>query len=155
MMNKDRPIPSDEYRVIVQNVPIVSVDLLVHHDGGLVLGKRTNEPAAGEWFVPGGTVLKGETRREAAHRVAEEEIGCEVLIDEELGVYEHHYNASEYPEIESKQYLATAFVVTPTGKDLEPDEQHSRVEVFKPPFTDLHNYVERYIRDLRAEGYKY
>jgi colanic acid biosynthesis protein WcaH len=54
MGDEDKPTPPEEYSTIAQNVPIVSVDLLVHHNGGLVLGKRQNEPVKGEWFVPDG-----------------------------------------------------------------------------------------------------
>lgn len=155
MGDEDKPIPPEEYRTIAQNVPIVSVDLLVHHNGGLVLGKRQNEPAKGEWFVPGGTVLKRETLVDAVHRVAQEELGPDVVVDERLGIYEHFYDAAATEGVDSKQYLATAFIVTPRTNTLEPDEQHDPLRVFDAPFPKSHNYVERYIRDLRAAGYRY
>jgi colanic acid biosynthesis protein WcaH len=154
--DSDHPIPPDEYRVIARNVPIVSVDLLVHHDGGLVLGERRNEPAKGKWFVPGGTVMKGETLVQAVHRVARQELGTDVLVDRRLGTYEHFYDAAETPGVESKQYLATAFVVTPRSEELEPDDQHGSLEVFTEPFDgEIHDYVRRYIQELRALGYEY
>jgi len=155
MTDADQPIPPDEYETIVEHVPLVSVDLLVHHERGLVLGKRNNAPAKGEWFVPGGSVLKGETRRQAVHRVAEEEIGSDVLIGDELGVYDHVYDTAEAEGVDSKQYLATAYIVTPVRDYLRPDDQHTDLEVFTSPFPDLHSYVERYIRDLRRDGYQY
>ncbi|MFC7021134.1 MULTISPECIES: NUDIX domain-containing protein [Haloarcula] len=154
-MNEEQPISSDDYRVIADNVPIVSVDLLVHTQGGLLLGKRQNEPARGEWFVPGGTVLKGEDRRQAVHRVAQEEMGTDVTIERTLGVYEHSYDAAESDGVHSKQYLATAFVVTPKSRDFTPDEQHVEFRVFDATFPALHDYVWRYINDLRALGYNY
>jgi colanic acid biosynthesis protein WcaH len=40
-------IPEDDWRTIVANVPIVSVDLLIRTDEGLLFGRRTNEPAKG------------------------------------------------------------------------------------------------------------
>jgi len=152
---EDQPISTADYQTIARHVPIVSVDLLIHHRGGLVLGERRKEPAKGEWFVPGGTVLKGETRREAVHRVARTELGTDVLVDELLGTYEHVYDAAETPGVDSKEYLATAYVVTLTGGDLSPDAQHNALEVFEAPFPTLHDYVKRYIRDLRARGYQY
>lgn len=155
MGDEDKPIPPEEYRTIAQNVPIVSVDLLVHHNGGLVLGKRQNEPAKGEWFVPGGTVLKRETLVDAVHRVAQEELGSDVVVDERLGTFEHFYDTAATEGVDSKQYLATAFIITPKRKALESDDQHDSLQVFDAPFTQLHNYVERYIRDLRAAGYRY
>lgn len=155
MNNNDQPIPTDEYGIIVKHVPLISVDLLIHHDGGLVLGKRNNAPAKGEWFVPGGSVLKGETRQQAVHRVAEEELSSDVLIDLELGVYDHFYCTAEAENANSKQYLATAYVVTPVQSEISPDDQHSNLKVFNSPFPEFHNYIERYIRDLQRNGYQY
>ena len=155
MRDSNRPIPTDEYETIVKHVPIISVDLLVHHNGGLVLGKRKNAPARGKGFVPGGTVLKDETRRQAVHRVAEEELGSDVLIDNKLGTYDLFFHTAEVDGANSKQYLATAYVVTPIQSDISTDDQHTTLKVFNSPFPDLHNYIERYIRDLRKNGYRY
>lgn len=155
MNNSNQPIPTDEYETIVKRVPIISVDLLVHHNGGLILGKRKNEPVKGEWFVPGGTVVKDETRQQAVHRVAEEELSSDVIIDSELGVYDHFYCTAEVDGANSKQYLATAYIVTPVQNEIASDDQHTHFEVFNSPFPSFHNYIERYIRDLRASGYQY
>jgi colanic acid biosynthesis protein WcaH len=57
MRTTDKPIPDDEWCTIVANVPLVSVDLVIEHDDGVLLGKRENEPAKNEWVVPGGTVF--------------------------------------------------------------------------------------------------
>lgn len=78
-------IPDKTWRTIMAQAPIVSVDLLVHVNNGLVFGKQTNEPAEGYWFVPGGRLEKGETREEAVHRVAREELGVNGSIVESQG----------------------------------------------------------------------
>jgi colanic acid biosynthesis protein WcaH len=67
----------------VTSVPLVSVDLVVRHDGGAVLGRRQNEPAKGEWFVPGGRVHKDERLTDAVHRVARTELGSDVTATSE------------------------------------------------------------------------
>ncbi|ADQ68681.1 ADP-ribose pyrophosphatase [Halogeometricum borinquense DSM 11551] len=144
----EKPIPPNEWRTIVENVPIVSVDLVVKHDGGILLGMRENEPAKGEWFVPGGTVLKGESLTDAVHRVATEELGVDVTINDRLGTFEHFYDTSEVDGIDSKHYVATAFVVTPDTNKLNTDTQHSRFQVFEPPYETVHPYVERYLEKL-------
>lgn len=77
-------ISDDDWATIVANVPIVSVDLLVQYDDGLVLGRRTNEPAKGFWFMPGGRVQKGETRSEAVYRIGKEELGVDLKFVESL-----------------------------------------------------------------------
>ena len=142
-------IAADEWRTIVANVPLVSVDLVIEHDGGVILGKRQNEPAKGEWFVPGGTVLKNESRTDAVHRVAKDELGESLGIDDCLGTYEHFYETADVDGVDSKHYLATGYRCHFTRDDPDPisDGQHSDFRVFRPPYENLHPYVEQYLND--------
>ena len=146
---RNRWIPDEEWRTIVANVPLVSVDLVIEHDGGVLLGKRENEPAKGEWFVPGGTVHKNESRTDAVHRVATEELGEAVVIDECLGTYEHLYETAAVDGVDSKHYLATGYRCRFDAADpkVGGDDQHSDFRVFRPPFEDLHPYVTQYLDD--------
>jgi len=146
-MQDDGWIPEDEWKIIVRKMPIVSVDLIVLHKGGVVLGKRRNEPAKGEWFVPGGRVKKGERLEDAVHRIAREELGTDVEIKEMLGVYEHFYNTADIPDA-SKHYVAVAFVVTPIDEKFVPDNQHTEFRVFTSA-DGLHPYVKQYMADVR------
>ena len=138
-------IPADDWRTIVANVPIVSVDLVIRRDGGVLLGRRTNEPAKGYWFVPGGRVLKGETRREAVHRVAEAELGIDVEIVESLGAFEHVYDTSDVDGVDTKHYLANGYVVDVVGGDVDPDAQHDGFRVFRSAPEPCHEYVAAYV----------
>ena len=56
----------------------VSVVLLPINPGGLLLVKRVQEPAAGEWGLPGGFIETGETWQEAGAREVFEETGFRV-----------------------------------------------------------------------------
>lgn len=144
----EQPISDEDWETIVQSVPIVSVDLLVRVGEGIILGKRTNKPLKGEWFVPGGTVFKNERLRDAVHRVATEELSTNVTIREELGSYEHFYESSEVENAATKHYLATSFIVTPNKTEFEPDGQHTELRVFTPPFPEVHPYIERYLSEM-------
>ena len=148
-MADEKPIPDDEWATIVRNVPLVSVDLVVRTDGGVVLAKRRNEPAKGEWFVPGGVVRKHEEIEKAVHRVAREELGVSVTIDRRLGAYEHFYETADVEATDGKHYVAIGHVVTATGEIRVADDQHDAVEIFEPPFDglDLHPYVAAYLAD--------
>jgi colanic acid biosynthesis protein WcaH len=120
---------------------------VIEHDGGVLLGKRENDPAKGEWFVPGGTVFKNESRTDAVHRVATEELGEAVVIDDCLGTYEHVYETADVDGVDSKHYLATGYRCrfesdTP---EIGGDDQHSGFRVFTPPFEGLHPYVTQYL----------
>jgi colanic acid biosynthesis protein WcaH len=149
-------IPDDDWRTIVANAPIVSVDLLVRYDGGLVFGKRENEPVKGWWFLPGGRVHKGETRTEAVHRVAREELGLSVDIVESLGAFEHFYDTSDVAGVDTKHYLANGYVVdagdalAAAGDDgvdgeLTTDDQHADLRVFESPPDPLHDHIRDYL----------
>jgi len=140
-------IPPEDWETIVQSVPIVSVDLVTLTGDGVVLAKRTNEPAKGEWFVPGGRVRKGERLREAVHRVADEELGVDVSIEQSLGTYEHLYETSEFGDSGGKHYVPHGFVVRTETNSFRLDAQHDAIEVFTEPPSSLHEYVAAYLRD--------
>lgn len=148
-MADDSPVGDAEWRTVVRHVPIVSVDLVVRQGDGIVLGKRTNEPARGEWFVPGGRVHKNERLEAAVHRIAAEELGVAVTVERRLGVYEHFWDATEHDDVDGKHYVPVAFLVTATDGDFEADDQHEALRRFEPPFDDLslHPYVETYLAD--------
>lgn len=147
-------ISDDEWATIVRHVPIVSVDLVVECDEGIVLGKRQNEPAKGEWFVPGGRVHKHETLREAVHRVADEELGIEVKIVEQLGAYEHFYETADVSDAGGKHYLANGFVVEATSYPSKSDAQHSELRMFEELPSDLHKYTQNYLVDASSVKYE-
>jgi colanic acid biosynthesis protein WcaH len=138
-------IPDEEWETIVENVPVVSVDLVVECPEGIVLGTRTNEPAKGEWFVPGGRVRKGERLEAAAHRIADEELGVSGEIQEALGAFEHFYETSAVGC--SKHYVAHGYHVRTEATTFTPDGQHSEVAVFEEPPSELHEYVAAYLAE--------
>jgi colanic acid biosynthesis protein WcaH len=149
-MSDDGPVPAEEWATVVRHVPIVSVDLVVETDEGIVLGKRRNEPAEGEWFVPGGRVHKHERLQEAVHRVAGEELGVAVTIERRLGVYEHRYDTADVPDGGGKHYVPVGYHVSVAhDADLRTDDQHEALDVFPDPSgtLDLHPYVEAYLVD--------
>lgn len=104
---------------VVRDTPLVSIDLLVR-DGErrLLMGLRTNEPARGAWFVPGGRILKDETLEEALARIARSELGLTVARSATrlVGVFTHRYdtNFAGAPGI-STHYVMLAHELAWTG----------------------------------------
>lgn len=146
-------IPPAEWATIVEHVPIVSVDLVVLAGGGVVLGRRENDPAKGEWFVPGGRVWKFEPLEDTVHRVAEAELGVGVEIIERLGAYEHFYKRADVPDVDEKHYVANGFVVETDGSNMHADDQHGDVRVFENLPDSLYKYVAAYLRNASAVEY--
>ena len=72
---------------MVNQRPVVAVDVLIRKDDGYVFIKRKNEPYRGRWAIPGGLVEYGETVEQAAKREAKEETGLDVKLIRLVGVY--------------------------------------------------------------------
>lgn len=123
-----------DYERAVRGLPILCVDVILYTPSGLpVLLKRRNEPLAGEWWVPGGRVYKGEPVDVAAVRKLKEECGvaAERGALEFVGYYEEVFNKSRFG---LGKYHAVSLVfasrvpVRPT--DLTLDDQHSEAREF-------------------------
>lgn len=110
---------------------------------------RTNQRKASVLF-PGVLSSKNERLTDAAHRVATIEVGCDVEIQAQLGAFEHFYETSDVDGVDSKHYVANGFVVEPIEDQhiRISDSQHSQFRVAKPPFDDLHPYVQQYLEEI-------
>jgi len=73
-------IPQELYNQILREVPIACVDIAIVAGGSILLVRRQDAPAAGQWWVPGGRVLKGEKMKETARRKAREEVGLDCHV---------------------------------------------------------------------------
>jgi len=115
-------VPEDLYSRILQVMPIPCVDLLVVDDAGKVLLLlRRNEPAAGQWWFPGGRVLFGEARRDAAKRKLEQECGLFSTQFEEMGTFDVFFDFGQHERAHS---ITTLFKVrVGTGYDMRLDQQ--------------------------------
>ena len=86
-------VSEELYSQILQVMPIPCVDLLVVNEAGKVLLLlRKNEPAAGQWWFPGGRILFGELRCESAKRKLEEECALFSTQIQEIGTFDLIFN---------------------------------------------------------------
>lgn len=113
---------------IVANTPLISIDLVIKNcSGEVLLGLRTNRPALGKWFVPGGRICKDETINDAFGRLTREELGIAAPIAEGqfLGVYEHFYPDNYSGDDFSTHYVVLGYQLTlDLSLDKLPKEQH-------------------------------
>jgi colanic acid biosynthesis protein WcaH len=144
----DEWLPEELYTDFLRHMPEACVDVVVEHDGRVLVARRENEPAKGEWFWPGSRLFKGEALADAASRVAREELGIEVDVVEQLGATTHVWDTSEQSDDVARHTVLVVYRVHPTGDDPEPtlDEQHSAVRWLEAPDPGLHEYVNRYLR---------
>ncbi len=87
--------------------PVVGIGAIILRPGEILLEQRGNQPALGQWSVPGGGVELGESLEDAVRRETKEETGLEVenaeLIDvvdqahlDKQGRVEYHYVIIDY-----------------------------------------------------------
>lgn len=115
----------DEFKNIYSKVPRLCVDVVIKHQGGIVLVKRSIPPCKGMWHFAGGTVLKGERLKDAVKRVAKEESGLDVNVIGPLKPVEF------YSEPLIANDVSIAFLVESVGGVLEKDENAEEIGIFK------------------------
>ena len=144
----DQRVPDETYARFLELMPQVCVELVLEYDEGLLLTKRTQEPAKGEWFWPGNRLYKGERLEEAANRLGREELGIEVVLEQQLGVYEHFWDESAAEGRPSRHTVNVVFLAQ-ASDDEKPslDHQHSEYRFIDTVEPDLHEYVRQYITE--------
>ena len=121
----------ETFKVVVASTPLVSIDLCLVHGNKLLLGLRQNEPLKGQWFTPGGRVVKNERWQDALERIAKVELGlglnhadCQLM-----GVWDHLYeNGAVSPDISTHYVNLPHVCFFDELPALTMDEQHGQLE---------------------------
>jgi colanic acid biosynthesis protein WcaH len=152
-MAKPKHLNRKDFLKVVENTPLVSIDLIVYDPAGNVLvGLRRNRPAQNTWFVPGGKILKEERIADAIRRISKAELGVEIPFEhfQFKGVYEHLYpdNFAESPGI-STHYIVLAYETHLTSLLCSPPpDQHSEYRWMTPreilAHPDVHENTKTY-----------
>jgi len=150
---RPRVLNKDEFAQVVRNTPLVAIDLIVRdRERCVLLGLRTNEPAKGKWFVPGGVVRKYERLNYAFARIVKTEIGLEASIGDAkfIGVYEHLYDTNVFVEEGyGTHYVVLAYELNLNHRPpIVSDRQHSDFRWMTPAelisSPDVHHNTQAY-----------
>lgn len=118
----------EDFATVVRSTPLISVDLLVENERGeFLLGKRTNRPAQGWLFVPGGRVQKDEQLEHAFERLTLAELGLRLPMSagQFYGVWQHFYDDNFSGTDFSTHYVVLSFRLRVKEAALTlPDAQH-------------------------------
>ncbi len=143
---------------IVDGTPLVSIDLILRNERGeILLGRRTNRPAQGLWFVPGGRIRKNERVREALLRISARELGVEISQAKLLGVFDHLYpdNFLGVPDISTHYVVLGMEAAWPAGASVQADDQHDEFKWWTTAeilaSSDVHENTKAYFR-LRVKS---
>ena len=122
------------FKTVVENTPLVSIDLCLVCDGQVLLGKLNNDPLKGEWFTPGGRIHKNEAWQDALLRIAEVELGLSGIAVEVfalMGVWDHFYNNSAVDQNTSTHYVNLPHYAEFKSKpQIALDDQHAEFKWF-------------------------
>jgi colanic acid biosynthesis protein WcaH len=149
----------EEFAEVIRLTPLVAIDLVVYSpDGRVLVGRRTNEPAKGVFFVPGSRITKNETRANAFQRIANEELGVALKIEQAkfLGAFEHLYPTNRFGiEGFGTHYITLAYELTLALDSAKlPTDQHGEyawmtpAEILSSP--EVHENTKAYCRRLPA-----
>ncbi len=75
--------------------PLIGIGIIVLKPGAVLLVRRGQAPAQGEWSLPGGAQELGETAEEAARRELQEETGLAVGPLTLVGHFDSIHRASD------------------------------------------------------------
>jgi colanic acid biosynthesis protein WcaH len=150
-------VSDDIFRPIVRWAPLVSLDLIIKDPAGRVLvGLRTNQPAKGWYFVPGGVIRKNETIEDAFTRILQVETGFRAALDAArlLGVFQHFYPTNRFEDPGyGTHYVVLAYELPlPCGLEVITDAQHtgfkwmSGAELISA--ADVHENTRAYLRQF-------
>jgi nucleoside-diphosphate-sugar epimerase/ADP-ribose pyrophosphatase YjhB (NUDIX family) len=91
-------IPESMYKIILDNVPVLCVDLVIVKDNKAFLIKRKNKPSEGVYWVQGGRMLKNESLEDCGIRKAAAELNIDpqnIRITNFIGVFSTEFSNSE------------------------------------------------------------
>jgi colanic acid biosynthesis protein WcaH len=147
-------LDSKNFKIIIENTPLVSIDLCIVCDSQILLGKRENEPLKGVWFTPGGRILKNETWQDCLRRVASSELSLEVRDPNEfrlMGVWDHFYENSIFGDGVSTHYVNLPHCIYYEQRpEVLLDEQHDAFEWFDLNIVAKNNNFHKYMQSYAS-----
>ena len=146
------------FKTIVASTPLVSIDLIIRNScNQVLLGLRTNRPAQGFWFVPGGRIGKDETFEQAFLRLTQLELGYPISLNDAsfLGPYQHLYSDNFSGTDFSTHYVVLGYQLM-LDLDLQtlPVEQHQNYQWWDEQELLNSDLVHRNTKAYFSDNYK-
>ena len=146
------------FKAVIENTPLVSIDLCLICNSKILLGKRRSEPLKGIWFTPGGRIYKNETWQDALLRIAEVELGLSGIAVEGfslMGVWDHFYNNSAVDQNTSTHYVNLPhYAEFKSEPQIALDDQHGEFKWFDLAVVSNDENFHLYIRNYASWLFK-
>lgn len=147
-------LSDDVFQIIINNTPLISIDLIVkNNQGQVLLGKRNNPPAKDFWFVVGGRIRKNETFHQAFTRLTMQELGQSFSLDQAnfIAPYQHFYDDGIFGNEISTHYVVLVYELVAENLNNLPLEQHNHYKWFNidelVKNTEVHQYTKDYFKE--------
>ena len=137
-------IPSSLYELIVDVLPIASVEAVIVQDDSLLFLRRNNNPVKGQWWFPSGRIRKGETFEETLIREVKEETGLDVIESELVNVYSRIFN--------QRHDITIAYICKCKPDKITLNNEHSEYKYIKKLPKNIHPYLVEVINDLEKKN---
>jgi|TARA_B110000879_G_C11172652_1_gene514366 colanic acid biosynthesis protein WcaH len=144
------------FQTIVENTPLVSIDICLVCGDEMLMCKRNFAPLMGQWFTPGGRIFKNESMEEAFLRICKTELGMLEINMRDfslIGAWDNFYNNSFFDEDISTHYVNLPHYVKLNSKpEVILDNQHSDFEWFElidiANNEEFHSYMQNYTKSI-------
>jgi colanic acid biosynthesis protein WcaH len=136
-------IPKKLYDEIVASMPITGIEAMIMKNDSILLMRRSNPPARGEWWLPGGRLRKGESFEDALRREVKEETGLAIVPVHFIGVYNR-----VFPE---RHDVALVFLckIEDESAGVLLNDEHSEYQFFKKLPRTLNPFIMKVIQDSK------
>ncbi len=128
--------------------PLVTVDIIIEINAGIVLIERVNPPHG--WALPGGFVDYGESLETSAVREAKEETSLDVTLREQFHTYSD-------PDRDPRHHTVTTVFISSAGGMPKADDDEKNLGIFtendlpSPIVFDHGKIIKDYFRYRQGE----
>lgn len=146
-LNNSFWIPDELYRQIISVMPIPCVDLIVQDgEDRILMLKRKNEPAKGQWWLPGGRIHFGESRNDTARRKLKEECGLDAANIREIYTVDIIYCRKPNQDY-AVHGISTIFWLKAASCDVKIDSQSSTFS-WKSPVVWMDETTDKFLQQI-------
>jgi colanic acid biosynthesis protein WcaH len=140
-------INRETYKNIHSLMPIICTDLVIVNHSKILLIKRNLEPAKGQYWFPGGRIMKGESQLDAVNRIAHSEVGLNIYNLNKIGIEDLIFDTDPFEHNQGTHTVSIVFTCHTEATDPILDKNHSSYiwwDGSSGSSIDLHQHIKSY-----------
>lgn len=129
-------LDNKDYEFIFSRVPRLCLDFIIVKDKSFLLAQRDIAPSKGYWALPGGMLRKGETIKQGAERILNDEVGVKKFSMEMIGFIEFIHEIDQQGI--DMHNVSIAFLVHLADEEPVAKSQATEIKFFKDIPSNIH-----------------